>query len=87
MRVDKLLSSFEIRVYRYYRIVYGIRVALVFLFIFFIIRLFIISESIWSLVIMVVIMGLISFWGNVVFRVFERIGGTVLGSILGFIVL
>lgn len=32
-------------------------------------------------------MGPISFWGNVVPRAFERIGGTVLGSILGLIAL
>ena len=83
MRADKSLSPFEIRVYRHYRIVHGTRVALAFLLTFLIIRLFTIPESTWPLVTMVVIMGPISFWGNVVPRAFERIGGTVLGSILG----
>lgn len=31
--------------------------------------------------------GPISFWGNVVPRAFERIGGTILGSVLGLIAL
>lgn len=79
MRADKSLSPFEIRVYRHYRIVHGTRVALAFLLTFLIIRLFTIPESTWPLVTMVVIMGPISFWGNVVPRAFERIGGTVLG--------
>ena len=87
MRADKSLSPFEIRVYRHYRIVHGTRVALAFLLTFLIIRLFTIPESTWPLVTMVVIMGPISFWGNVVPRAFERIGGTVFGSILGLIAL
>lgn len=66
MRADKSLSPFEIRVYRHYRIVHGTRVALAFLLTFLIIRLFTIPESTWPLVTMVVIMGPISFWGNVV---------------------
>ncbi len=87
MRADKSLSPFEIRVYRHYRIVHGTRVALAFLLTFLIIRLFTIPESTWPLVTMVVIMGPISFWGNVVLAHLERIGGTVLGSILGLIAL
>ncbi|HGG2041107.1 TPA: FUSC family protein, partial [Escherichia coli] len=87
MRADKSLSPFEIRIYRHYRIVHGTRVALAFLLTFLIIRMFTIPESTWPLVTMVVIMGPISFWGNVVPRAFERIGGTVLGSILGLIAL
>lgn len=70
MRADKSLSPFEIRVYRHYRIVHGTRVALAFLLTFLIIRLFTIPESTWPLVTMVVIMGPISFWGNVVPRAF-----------------
>ena len=77
MRADKSLSPFEIRVYRHYRIVHGTRVALAFLLTFLIIRLFTIPESTWPLVTMVVIMGPISFWGNVTADVSLVRGGDV----------
>ena len=87
MRPDKLLSPFEIRLYRYYRIVHGVRIALAFILTFLLIRLLDVPEGTWPLITLVVIMGPISFWGNVVPRAFERIGGTILGSALGLIAL
>ena len=87
MRADKSLSPFEIRLYRHYRVVHGIRIALAFLLTFLLVRLFNIPEGTWPLITLVVIMGPISFWGNVVPRAFERIGGTILGSVLGLIAL
>ena len=83
MRADKSLSPFEIRLYRHYRIVHGIRIALAFILTFLLVRLFNIPEGTWPLITLVVIMGPISFWGNVVPRAWERIGGTILGSVLG----
>ena len=83
MRADKSLSPFEIRLYRHYRIVHGIRIALAFILTFLFVRLFHIPEGTWPLITLVVIMGPISFWGNVVPRAWERIGGTILGSVLG----
>lgn len=41
----------------------------------------------WPLITLVVVMGPISFWGNVVPRAFQRIGGTILGSALGLVAL
>ncbi len=87
MRPDKSLSPFEIRLYRNYRIVHGIRIALAFVLAFLIVRIFDIPEGSWPLITLVVIMGPISFWGNVVPRAFQRIGGTILGSALGLIAL
>ena len=87
MRADKSLSPFEIRLYRHYRVVHGIRIALAFLLTFLLVRLLNIPEGTWPLITLVVIMGPISFWGNVVPRAFERIGGTILGSVLGLIAL
>lgn len=84
MRADKSLSPFEIRLYRHYRIVHGIRIALAFILTFLLVRLFSIPEGTWPLITLVVIMGPISFWGNVVPRAFERIGGTILGAALGW---
>ncbi|EAA8371344.1 FUSC family protein [Salmonella enterica] len=87
MRADKSLSPFEIRLYLHYRIVHGIRIALAFIFTFLLVRLFSIPEGTWPLITLVVIMGPISFWGNVAPRAFERIGGTVLGAALGLVAL
>ena len=87
MRPDKLLSSFEIRLYRHYRIVHGVRIALAFILTFLLIRLLDVPEGTWPLITLVVIMGPISFWGNVVPRAFDRIGGTILGAALGLVAL
>ena len=87
MRADKSLSPFEIRLYRHYRIVHGIRIAPAFIFTFLLVRLFSIPEGTWPLITLVVIMGPISFWGNVVPRAFERIGGTIPGAALGLVAL
>ena len=87
MRPDKSLTPFEIRLYKHYRVVHGCRIALAFVLTFVLVRLLDIPEGTWPLITLVVVMGPISFWGNVVPRAFERIGGTVLGSALGLIAL
>lgn len=87
MRPDKSLSPFEIRLYRHYRIVHGVRIALAFILTFLLVRLLEVPEGTWPLITLVVIMGPISFWGNVVPRAFDRIGGTILGSVLGLVAL
>ncbi|MEI9481898.1 FUSC family protein [Enterobacter cancerogenus] len=87
MRPDKSLTPFEIRLYKHYRVVHGLRIALAFILTFVLVRLLHVPEGTWPLITLVVIMGPISFWGNVVPRAFERIGGTVLGSALGLIAL
>ena len=87
MRADKSLKPFEIRLYRHYRVVHGIRIALAFVLTFLLVRLLKVPEGTWPLITLVVVMGPISFWGNVVPRAFERIGGTILGSALGLVAL
>jgi hypothetical protein len=54
---------------------------------FLLVRLLNVPEGTWPLITLVVVMGPISFWGNVVPRAFERIGGTILGSALGLVAL
>lgn len=83
MRPDKSLSPFEIRVYSHYRTVHGIRVALAFVLTFLLVRLLNVPEGTWPMITLVVVMGPISFWGNVIPRAFERIGGTIFGAVLG----
>lgn len=87
MRPDKTLTPFEVRIYRHYRIVHGVRIALAFILTFLIVRLVQVPEGTWPLITLVVVMGPISFWGNVVPRAFERIGGTIFGAALGLIAL
>jgi hypothetical protein len=87
VRPDKSLSPFEIRLYRHYRVVHGVRIALAFILTFLLVRLLNVPEGTWPLITLVVIMGPISFWGNVVPRAFERIGGTICGSALGLVAL
>jgi uncharacterized membrane protein YccC len=74
VRADKPLSSFEIRLYRHYRVVHGVRIALAFILSFLLVRLLDVPEGTWPLITLVVIMGPISFWGNVLPRALERIG-------------
>lgn len=87
MRPDKPLSPFEIRIYQHYRIVHGLRIALAFILTFLLVRLLEVPEGSWPLITLVVVMGPISFWGNVIPRAFERIGGTIFGSALGLVAL
>ena len=87
MRADKSLKPFEIRLYRHYRVVHGIRIALAFVLTFLLVRLLNVPEGTWPLITLVVVMGPISFWGNVVPRAFERIGGSMLCVALGLVAL
>ncbi|BDH45271.1 FUSC family protein [Salmonella enterica subsp. enterica serovar Choleraesuis] len=87
MRPDKSLSPFEIRIYKHYRVIHGARIALAFVLTFLIVRLLKVPEGTWPLITLVVVMGPISFLGNVVPRAFDRIGGTILGASLGLVAL
>lgn len=87
MRTDKALTPFDIRLYRHYRIVHGIRVALAFVLTFILVRQLKIPEASWPLITLVVVMGPLSFLGNVVPRAIERIGGTIFGAALGLVAL
>lgn len=45
MRADKSLKPFEIRLYRHYRIVHGVRIALAFVLTFLLVRLLNVPEG------------------------------------------
>ncbi len=87
MRADKSLKPFEIRLYRHYRIVHGVRIALAFVLTFVLVRLLNVPEGTWPHIPLEVVMGPISLRRNVVPRASERIGGTILGSALGLVAL
>lgn len=87
MRLNRKISSFEQLIYRNYRIVHGIRIGVAFILTFLLIRLLAVPEGTWPLITLVVVMGPISFWGNVLQRALERITGTVFGALSGLIAL
>lgn len=87
VRLDKKISPFEHVIYRHYRIMHGLRIALAFVLTFLIVRLLAIPEGTWPLITLVVVMGPISFWGNVLPRALQRIAGTVFGSLSGLVAL
>ena len=87
VRLDKRISSLENIIYQNYRIAHGLRIGLAFVLTFMIIRLLAIPEGTWPLITLVVVMGPISFWGNVVQRAMQRIIGTIFGAASGLIAL
>jgi len=87
VKTDKPLSKLEYWLYRHYRWVHGVRIAIAFLASFMLIRILNIPEGSWPLITLVVVIGPISTWGNVFPRAIQRIIGTVLGSISGLIAL
>src|SRR5471032_302170 len=87
MRLDKKISPLDNVIYSHYRITHALRIALAFILTFLIVRLTAIPEGTWPLITLVVVMGPISFWGNVLQRVSERIAGTVFGAASGLIAL
>ncbi|TKI05169.1 FUSC family protein [Martelella alba] len=87
MRLDRQISSLENFIYRHYRVTHGLRIGLAFVLTFLIIRFLDIPERTWPLITLVVVMGPISFWGNVVQRAMQRIAGTIFGAASGLIAL
>lgn len=87
MRPDKPISAIEYTLYRNYRTVHGIRIALAFVLTFLLVRLLHIPEGSWPLITLVVVMGPVSSWGNVFPRAIQRIGGTIFGAVSGLIAL
>ncbi|NDL62283.1 FUSC family protein [Acerihabitans arboris] len=85
MRLDRKISSLEHTIYQHYRIAHGLRIGLAFVLTFMIIRLLDIPEGTWPLITLVVVMGPISFWGNVLQRAVQRIIGTMFGAVSGLI--
>ncbi|AHG18674.1 membrane protein [Chania multitudinisentens RB-25] len=87
MRLNRKISSFEYLIYRHYRIVHGVRIGLAFIITFLLLRLLKVPEGIWPLITLVVVMGPISFWGNVLQRALQRVSGMLVGAVSGLFAL
>lgn len=87
MKPDKPLSKLAFWLYNHAAMVHGVRISLAFILTFLFIRKLNIPEASWPLITIIVVMGPISTWGNVLPRALERMAGTVLGMIAGLIAL
>lgn len=84
---DRPISPVELKIYRNYRIVHGMRIAVAFVLTFLLIRTLALPDHSWPLITLIVVMGPISYIGNVIPRAFERMAGTVTGAVLGIVAL
>ena len=87
MRLNTPLSRFDLLIYGRYRLVHGLRIALAFTLTFLLTRELKLPESTWPLITLVVVMGPISFWGNVLSRALQRVVGTIFGAACGVVAL
>lgn len=87
MRLNAPLSRLDLLIYGHYRIVHGLRIALAFMLTFLLTRELKLPESTWPLITLVVVMGPISFWGNVLSRALQRVIGTIFGASCGVVAL
>ncbi|MBD1575259.1 MULTISPECIES: FUSC family protein [Vibrio] len=87
MRLNSAVSPLELWIFKYYRFVHGARIALAFVMMLAITRLLDIPDSTWPLITLVVVMGPISYWGNVFPRAIQRVLGTCIGAASGMVAL
>ncbi|CAG9295730.1 FUSC family protein [Celerinatantimonas diazotrophica] len=87
MSLSHKIGKFENILYRHYRVAHGVRIGLAFVITLMAIRISGIPEGSWPLITLVVLLGPMSFWGNVKQRSLHRILGTILGASSGLIAL
>lgn len=85
MKQNAPLTQWQLKLYRNYRMLHGIRIAIAFVLTFLFIRFLNLPDHSWPLITLVVVMGPVSFVGNVLPRALERIAGTLAGASLGII--
>lgn len=87
MKLARSISRLEFIYYRYNRVAHGLRIACAFTLSFLLIRLLALPDASWPLITLIVVMGSVSDWGNVLPRAVQRIVGTLFGSLSGLIAL
>jgi uncharacterized membrane protein YccC len=87
LRLNAPLSRLDLLIYGHYRLVHGLRISLAFTLTFLLTRELKLPESTWPLITLVVVMGPISFWGNVLSRALQRVVGTIFGAACGVVAL
>ncbi|ECD7340077.1 FUSC family protein [Salmonella enterica subsp. enterica serovar Newport] len=87
MCLNRAITPFEYLTYSHYKVVHGVRMAFAFVLAFMVIRLLHVPDATWLLITIVVVMGPVSFWGNVLTRALQRMMGTLFGAISGLVAL
>ncbi|MDE4730362.1 MULTISPECIES: FUSC family protein [Klebsiella pneumoniae complex] len=84
---NRPINTIELKTYRNYRIIHAIRVSVSFVLTFLLMRLLKLPDHSWPLITIVVVMGPVSYVGNVIPRAIERIAGTLTGAVFGIVAL
>lgn len=87
MKSSSAISSLELWFFKYYRLVHSARIAVAFVVMFAATRTLDLHNITWPLITLVVVMGPISYWGNVFPRALQRISGTCIGALSGIVAL
>lgn len=87
MKQSATISTRDLWFFKYYRLVHSARIALAFVIMFAVTRTLELHELTWPLITLVVVMGPISYWGNVFPRAIQRILGTCIGALSGIVAL
>ena len=84
MNLNKYITKIDIMMFKYHQVLYGLRISVAFIFTLFLMKYFKFPDVSWVLITLIVVMGPISYFGNVLSRAKHRIIGTLLGAISGW---
>lgn len=87
MQRNTPITARQQAVYRHYRLIHGLRLAVVFMITLSLLHHLNLPNDAWSLVTLVVILGPLPYWGNIVTRTWQRVLGTCVGAALGVVAL
>ncbi|MEZ9707184.1 FUSC family protein [Vibrio breoganii] len=85
MHLNQKISNLDAFIFTHYRIVHGVRIAVAFVLTLIAATYFEVPERTWILITLFVVIGPISYLGNVLPRAWHRVLGTSLGAISGII--
>lgn len=83
MDLNRRISDVDALIFKHYRVVHGIRISVAFVLTLALTSYFQIPESTWILITLVVVIGPISYLGNVLPRAWHRTMGTIIGALSG----
>ncbi|MGF1746097.1 FUSC family protein [Vibrio minamisatsumaniensis] len=85
MHLNQKISNVDAFIFTHYRIIHGVRIAVAFVLTLILANYFEIPERTWILITLFVVIGPISYLGNVLPRAWHRVLGTSLGAVSGIV--